>query len=247
MTQSGGPRGLDAADGDRYATWDAAYVLGALSSSERREFEAHLQHCERCSAAVAELGGMPALLGLLDAEDVRGIGGAQPEPPPLRPEVLQTVLDRVRWRRRRSRWLMATAVGVAAALLAVGLVVVIRPELVGLTNGGSTEVTAAQLPMQELAPTSVRASVALSSFVWGTRVDMVCTYGQWTGHVDEAPSTLGMVVVGRDGSRTQIATWLGLTGATALPSGNTTMPKDHIASVQLVSLDSGRVLLERRW
>ena len=102
MTQSGGPRGLDPADGDRYATWDAAYVLGALSSSERREFEAHLQHCERCSAAVAELGGMPALLGLLDAEDVRGLEDAQTDPPPLRPEVLQTVLDRVRWRRRRS-------------------------------------------------------------------------------------------------------------------------------------------------
>ncbi|BBZ26864.1 anti-sigma factor [Mycolicibacterium madagascariense] len=247
MTQPGEAHGVERVGGDRYATWDAAYVLGSLSSGERREFEAHLATCAGCRAAVAELSGVPALLGLLDVEDVRGIGGAQPEPPPLRPEVLQTVLDRVRWRRRRSRWLMAAAVGVAAALLAVGLVVVIRPELVGLTNGASTEVSAAQLPMNQLAPTSVRATVALSSFVWGTRVDMVCTYGRWTGHVDEAPSTLAMVVVGRDGSRTQIATWLGLSGATALPSGNTTMPKDHIASVQLVSLDSGRVLLERRW
>ena len=243
MTQSGGPRGLDPADGDRYATWDAAYVLGALSSSERREFEVHLQHCERCSAAVAELGGMPALLGLLDAEDVRGLDGAQTDPPPLRPEVLQTVLDRVRWRRRRSRWFLSGAVGLAAAMLAVGLLVAVRPEIVGLRNG---EVAAAQLPMDKLAPTSFSATVSLNGFEWGTRVDMACSYGRWSAGSDERPSNLGMVVVGRDGSRSQIATWLGLSGATALPSGNTTMPKDQIASVQLVSVDSGKVLLERR-
>ena len=246
MTQSGGPHGLESIDGDRYATWDAAYVLGSLSSTERREFEAHLETCGRCRAAVAELSGMPALLGLLSADDVRGLDREQPEPPPLRPEVLETVLAGVRWRRRRSRWLMSGAVGLAAALLAVGLVVAVRPEIVGLKDGTSTEVAAAQLPMDKLAPTSFSATVSLSSFVWGTRIDMACTYGQWSGGSDEAPSTLGMVVVGRNGSRTQVATWLGLSGATALPSGNTTMPKDQIASVQLVSVDSGKVLLERR-
>ena len=75
-------------DGDRYATWDAAYVLGSLSSAERREYEAHLETCDRCRAAVAELSGMPALLGLLDVDDVRALDDEQPEPPPLRPEVL---------------------------------------------------------------------------------------------------------------------------------------------------------------
>jgi len=55
-----------------------------------------------------------------------------------------------------------------------------------------------------------------------------------------------MVVVGRDGSRTQVATWLGLSGATALPSANTPMQKDEIAAVQMVSSDNGRVLLEKR-
>ena len=56
MTQFGVPQGGDLVDGgDRYATWDAAYVLGALSSSDRREYEAHLEGCERCRAAVAEV------------------------------------------------------------------------------------------------------------------------------------------------------------------------------------------------
>ncbi|MBJ7341114.1 zf-HC2 domain-containing protein [Mycolicibacterium sp.] len=240
MTSSGGPL-----DVDRYATWDAAYVLGSLSSSERREFEAHLETCDRCRAAVAELSGVPALLGLLGAEDVRGLEGEQSEPPPLRPEVLDSVLDRVRWRRRRSRFLTSAVVGVAAAVLAVGLVIAIRPELMGLRSG-DTVPAAAQMEMTKIAPTPFSATVALSGFTWGTRIDMACTYGQWSGGEGAAPSNLGMVVVGRDGSRTQVATWLGLSGATALPSGNTAMPKDQIASIELVYVDSGQVLLERR-
>jgi hypothetical protein len=245
MTQSGGRQGLEASDGDRYVTWDAAYVLGSLSSSERREFEAHLQSCERCRSAVAELSGMPALLGLLGTEDVNGLESEQPEPPPLRPELRQSVLDRVRWRRRRSWWLTSAGSGIAAALVAVGLVLVIQPESLGLGQG-TTSSSASQLEMKKVAPTSFNATVALSSFAWGTRIDMACSYGDWSGGGNATPSNLGMVVVGRDGSHTQVATWLGLNGATALPSGNTTMPMDQIASVQLVSADSGKVLLERQ-
>ena len=61
------------AGGDPYASWDAAYVLGALSTAERHEFEAHLTTCESCRLAVGELAGMPALLGLLNGDDVRSI------------------------------------------------------------------------------------------------------------------------------------------------------------------------------
>ena len=40
---------------DKFAQWDAAYVLGALSPAERREFEEHLASCPSCQAAVSEL------------------------------------------------------------------------------------------------------------------------------------------------------------------------------------------------
>ena len=62
-----GPRGQD---GDKYAQWDAAYVLGSLSEQDRREFEAHLGECRACRDAVTELSGMPALLSLLDRDEV---------------------------------------------------------------------------------------------------------------------------------------------------------------------------------
>ncbi|QAY63910.1 hypothetical protein ET495_12460 [Xylanimonas allomyrinae] len=54
---------------DAYATWDGAYVLGALSPAERDEYEDHLRRCAACARAVAELGELPPLLGMLSAVD----------------------------------------------------------------------------------------------------------------------------------------------------------------------------------
>lgn len=238
MTQFGVPHGIDPAAEDQYLTWDAAYVLGSLASAERREYEGHLAGCDRCRSAVAELSGMPALLAMLDLDDVRALDEEQPEPA-LRPEVLTSVLDQMRQRRRRSRWLTTAAVGLAAALLAVGIVIAIRP---GTT--GTEQQTAQALEMTEVSETPINASITMSSYGWGTRIDMACTYGSWGSH-NPPPQNLGMVVVGRDGSHTEIATWLGLSGATALPSANTPMPMEEIAAVQLVSSPDGKVLLEK--
>jgi len=242
MTQFGFPLGGDLLDGDRYVTWDAAYVLGSLTSNERREYEAHLATCDRCRSAVAEISGVPALLAMLDLEDVRALDDGPPETPPLRPEVLESVLDRVRWRRRRSRWLMSAAVGVAAALLAIAVVIAVRPQVVGLENATPTQ-TIQALEMAKVSETPINASISLTGYGWGTRIDMACSYGDWGQSGNTEPQNLGMVVVGRDGSHTEVATWLGLSGATALPSATTPMQKDEIAAVQLVSSD-GKVLLE---
>jgi anti-sigma factor RsiW len=100
------------ADSDEYALWDAAYVLGSLSSPDRREFEAHLSTCPPCRESVGELGGMPALLAQLTRDDVAAIdktgSDALPPPSPL-------LLADVRRRRRRSR-LVTWIVGAAAAV-----------------------------------------------------------------------------------------------------------------------------------
>src|ERR1700722_19021731 len=69
-------------DNDRYATWDAAYVLGSLSAADRREFETHMATCAKCRQAVGELSGMPALLSRLDREDVAAIDGSVVVPEP---------------------------------------------------------------------------------------------------------------------------------------------------------------------
>lgn len=55
-------------DHPRYADWDSAYVLGALSPTDRREYEEHLAGCEECRRSITELASMPGLLARLSPD-----------------------------------------------------------------------------------------------------------------------------------------------------------------------------------
>ena len=134
------------------------------------------------------------------------------------------------------------ALAAAAAVLAVAVVIGVKPGVFGLGTE-TPQATGTVLEMNKVAPTPINSTVTMTDFAWGTRIDMACTYGDW-GNRDAPPQNLGMVVVGRDGSHSEVATWLGLSGATALPSANTPKPMSEIAAVQLVSADNGKVLLE---
>lgn len=239
---------------DEYAMWDAAYVLGALPYSDRREFEAHLAGCRSCREAVAELSGMPALLSRLDRDQVAAIevggptGGGAPEAAMLPDDMLPSLLAKVRWRRRRSRvvtW-SCGAVAAAATVLAVGV-------LVGAPGQSPTSVPTppqasasalpqAGQPMAQIGTSALASTVSISGQSWGTFIDMRCVcLAPISAHHDK----LAMVVVGRDGSRIQLATWVAEPGHTATPAGSISTPVDQIASVQVVSADNGTVLLER--
>lgn len=232
---------------DPYEMWDAAYVLGSLSSSERRQYETHLSGCKRCRTAVSELSGMPALLALLDREDIADDGAGPADPPPLRPKVLESLLDKVSRRRRHNRRLTWTLAAAAAVLLALGVFVAARPVLV--QPGISQQTTASAMVMDSVAPSSLSATVTLTSHGWGTDIDMACTYAERAAgappHEADDSDRLAMVAVGRDGSQTRLATWMAVDGVTALPSGSTSLPIEQIAAVQVVSADTGDVLLQK--
>ena len=216
---------------DPYLLWDAASVLGSLSSDERREYETHVSGCEQCRCAVGELSGVPALLSLMGRDE------PATESPPMRTQVLDDLLDQVSRRRRRSRvrtWLVSAAT--AAAVTAVALLIAFKP-------GPAESVTA--LAMTQVAPSSLEATVSVSSQGWGTRIEMTCTYRDDPKGVDHDDDTLAMFAVGRDGTRVQLATWTAVDGATATPSGSTSMPVGEIAAVQVVSSGTGDVLLQR--
>ncbi|MEV6626447.1 zf-HC2 domain-containing protein, partial [Amycolatopsis sp. NPDC051114] len=68
---------------DPFATFDAAYVLGALSPEDRQRFEQHLRMCDRCAASVRDMAGLPGLLARVDAPAV--LPDAGPPPPDLLP------------------------------------------------------------------------------------------------------------------------------------------------------------------
>ncbi|CAN5651480.1 zf-HC2 domain-containing protein [soil metagenome] len=235
---------------DSFALWDAAYVLGSLSSTERREYENHLSACRSCQESVGELSGMPALLALLDRDEMAAADDERPaDPPPLRPEVLAGLLEKVSSRRRRTRWLTWSVAAAAAVVLAVGVFVAIQP---GPTAPMAQSPSAAALTMTPVMPSSLDATVTLSRQGWGTRVEMACTYA-WgpegsanePGEEADAGDKLAMVAVSRDGNHTQLATWMALSGTTAVTSGSTSMPIEDIVAVQVVSADTGDVLLQR--
>ena len=258
MTEFGGPAtpfgGEVSSVGDdhEYALWDAAYVLGSLSSTERHEYEAHLSSCPSCREAVAELSGMPALLSRLDRDDVAAIDDGtdgSSATPPMRPELLTSLLAKARWRRRRSRlvtWTLAAAA--AAVVVVVGVFIALR------SNPGMPTPTPPQaesaVAMTQVTPSAFTATVSVNSQPGGTTIDMSCTYGEWPAGVhheedQDAGDKLAMVVVGRDGSQDQVATWVALDGTTATPRGHTSMPVEQIAAIRVVSADTGQVYLQR--
>ncbi|GBE66880.1 anti-sigma-L factor RslA [Mycobacterium sp. MFM001] len=232
--------------------WDAAYVLGSLSDADRHEFEAHLRDCASCRGAVAELSGMPALLSRLDDNVVAEIEAADDTgDAAVPPEMLPSLLAKVAWRRRRSRVITWTASGAAAAVLAIGVFVGVKPHSpasVPAPQASAPAVPAAPQPsassleMAQVGTKALASTVSVSGQHWGTYIDMKCVcLAPVYAHHDR----LAMVVVGRDGSRTQLATWVAEPGHTANPAGSISTPVDQIAAVQVVSADNGNVLLER--
>ena len=91
----------------------AAYVIGALSPSERLDFEKHLGGCDECTRTIRELAGIPGLLGRVEPSVLEH---PVVEGPGVPDTLLPTLSRRVRGARRR-RTLIAA--GVAAAAVAV--------------------------------------------------------------------------------------------------------------------------------
>ncbi|WP_428342229.1 anti-sigma factor family protein [Mycobacterium sp.] len=235
-----GDRDVPTGDSHDYATWDAAYILGSLSPADRREFEAHLSVCPSCSQSVNELSGIPALLSKLDRDTVTTMDAdghaAAPEPSP---NLLPSLMTEVRRRRRRSQMVTWSTGAAAAVLLSVGLFLGVS----GLHPTSSPpQATVSALTMDQVGTHALASTVSLSSQHWGTYIDLNCVC---LAPVNAHHDRLAMVVVGRDGSHTQLATWVADPGHTAKLGGSTSTPVDQIAQVQVVSADNGDVLLQR--
>jgi len=236
-----GDKQVSGGDNHRYLMWDAAYVLGSLSSADRREFEAHMADCSSCREAVAELSGMPALLSRLDRNEVVAINEADHTSgvQEMSPVLLPSLLAALRWRRQRTRLVTWTAAAAAAVVLAISV-------LIGVAGRSPTssppQTTASAQPMEQVGTTLLASTVSLSRQQWGTHIalNFVCI-----APVDAHHDTVALVVVGRDGSQSRLATWVAIPGHTATPTGSISTPVDQIAAVQVVLADNGAVMLQR--
>jgi hypothetical protein len=233
---------------DEYAEWDAAYVLGSLTDADRGEYEAHLRGCPPCRQSVDELSGMPAILGQLTPDEFAAIDDAASEAPPLNPRVLSSLAATVSRRRRNARLVTWGAAAAAAAAVVIGVLFGVQLHW-GAPTSVPAKSDASALTMTRVAPTELTATVVVSSHGWGTQIDMNCLYPEESNtsapDAGEPLDKLAMVVVARDGSHDQLATWMAVKGVHATPAGSTSRPIDQIATVEIVAADTGDVLLER--
>ncbi len=238
----GGGQSIGQSHGDHeYAMWDAAYVLGSLSPTDRREFELHMAGCPSCRSAVAELSGMPALLSQLDRDEISEIQDADREPT-LPPELLGSLMAKVRWQRRRSRLITWATSAAAAAVLAVAVFVGVHGHLSTPATPAPPQAALSTQTMDQVGTTALASTFSLVSQGWGTYIDMKCVC---LAPITARHDRLAMVVVGRDGSRTQLATWTAEPGHTAMPAGSISTPTNQIAAVQVVLAENDKVLLQR--
>ena len=220
---------------DDFVDWDAAYVLGALSTSDRAAYEQHLTECRECAEAVRGLAVIPGLLGKVSPEDVPD-ELSPPLPPDLLTRMRSAADDEVsRFRRRRRRLRSILAVAASAGLISVG------PSGGGvLWAQRDTTPPGVTVAMQQVRSNPLSATVTLRDRPWGTEVDMKCAYAPSTAW--DGRSVSALYVVDDTGHATSISTWAAGPGTTSSLSAATAVPRDSIAHLQ-VRTAGGTVLL----
>jgi cytoskeletal protein RodZ len=223
---------------DRYSLLDAAYVLGALSPAERRGFEEHLAGCSNCQAAVAELAGMPGLLGQVSPDDAALFAeqtsqAAEQEAPPK-----NLLPSRISEQRKRRRRLVATVVAAAVALILLAGGIAWN---VGLLPVGEPR-SPFLLAFSHVQPSSITATVEVVPQPEGTDFRVECQYGADGAHPKEAYDTYGIWIVDRSGSAVEAKTWPAKPNRVMRPEAHSPLQVSRIASVEIRD-SAGQTLL----
>jgi anti-sigma factor RsiW len=223
------------AHADSFSLWDAAYVLGALSSAERREFEEHLAGCVSCQRSVAELAGLPGLLGQVSPEDAALLAAqAQPSEGEAAPATLMPpVIGQRRTRRRR---LVAAVVGAAAALI-----LILGGVATGLLPLGQPDPML--LAFSPVQPTAITAIVEVVPVNEGTDFRVECQYGEANEPTSGgAHATYEIWIVDRLGTAVEAKSWTARPDRVMRPQAHSSWKVPRISAVEIRSSE-GETLL----
>ncbi len=215
-------------EADKYREWDAAYVLGSLSTDERREYERHLSNCPACTSAVAELAGMPGFLMKIDA-NTAGALASEPEGGnvfalPLEP--IQSLARAAVKRKASLRRRMAAAMAVAASfVMVIGLLVGLNLHSSSDSTGGQATVLAegTKVSMVAMEKNAMVVDMHVTKKRWGTQFSWNCVYGDNEVSAN-MPESYDLVVTDTSGVASTVASWSqagtsakGLVASTGIP------------------------------
>jgi len=221
---------------------DGAYVLGALSPTERAAYERHLATCSFCREAVADIAVLPGLLGRLGPDDFERL--LQPDVQPARPSRnltpdLVTAAQRTRRKERKQTRVRVLSTAAAAAcfalMIGLGLVFVMRSDPPATQPMGPT-----------VAMTAVGAEVPVSAQInileaaGGTKVNLVCFYS--ANNPDLKPYTVRLMAYGPDDEMEQLGSWVASPGKEFSMSGVTHFGAGALSRLTLMRND-GKTLL----
>jgi hypothetical protein len=228
---------------DPFREWDSAYVLGMLSPEDRRAFERHLATCPSCSAAVADLAGLPGILSLLSPAEAIALDSPEPDEhlwsARHAPDLMPRLAAATTRRRRRLRLRVGALSLAAAAVIGFGGLALGT----ALTSPASTSVANAPAPtlrpMSQVVPGAMTAQLSVTEKAWGTRLDWNCEYraANWSS----SPATYDLVVTDASGRETTVATWKatkstanGLVASTSVPTAQIRSVEIRVGAVTLV-------------
>jgi len=214
---------------DPYREWDAAYLLGALSETDRRAYEEHLRTCDECSAEIAYLAGVPAAMAALPTE--RALATITDEPPNLLPGLVRSV-ERDRRKQRIKFGALATAIAVAAAV--IGAVIAIP-----LTRD---EPQGDYVVLAQTVSSKLSADARLVPERWGTTIEISCRYDE-LATPSERVRGYELWVTDNTGKAQLIASWTSSPGTTVKPAATTKLQRNEIRALDIRSSETGRVLL----
>jgi hypothetical protein len=223
---------------DSYTQWDAAYVLGALSPAERREFEEHLSSCHTCQAAVSELAGLPGLLAQVSPEDAAmlvidtpSLGDELPPPKTLMPPQV----SQLRARRRR---MVGAIVGVAAALVLIAAAIGIGTGALPIGRPPAPYL----LAFHRLQPTSITAIVEVVPQARGTDFRVECQYGEADEPSHGSHAYYSIWVIPRSGAAMQAKSWPAYPNKVMTPQARSALAVSQISAVEIRD-EAGAALL----
>lgn len=213
---------------DKYREWDAAYVLGALGTEDRREYERHLASCVSCTTAVAEFAGMPGLLMKIAANTAQTLASA-PENENVFALPLQPIQSLARAALKRKAGLqkrMAAGLAIAASfILVIGFLAGSQLNS-GTNSAGSSASTLAlgvKVSMVALKKNSMTVDMRMASKRWGTQFSWNCIYGSKEVSASK-PESYNLVITDTAGVATTVASWSqagtsakGLIASTGIP------------------------------